>query len=430
MTRAVPSAFAGKRVHPYSGKLSVHFMGRLALICLCVGTVLLVLLDWIGAFGYISLAFSKYTRAALLVIFVIYVISTGLSLGAYGFSFGRVLGFFMVINLTYSFLSDNTVDDLYDVSKIVFWVIGSVVAYRLTLAGALTEKMLRRTVIATVILGAAFTIMLMTNPAVEGGQNASAYLLVWCMPLLLLVKKSWVVNISIAVAVIAILLTVKRGAMIALVLSLVAYGLSYLIIHNNFNTFAKLAGSFIVIAIIGSFIISTKWNIIEQRFEDTSGSGRDKLYGMLFEKWVHSDPSKLIFGYGIHSVQRYTGQVFYHSENIIGPYAHSDWLQYMFDFGLFGVSFLVWLHVKFLFLIRKSLRFGRSFTSPLIMGYVILFLVNIYSGHLMGTNAIYLGLLLAYTSASMNYSKHFQNMLSMSKAMETIPTIEKRWEKS
>ncbi len=140
-------------------------------------------------------------------------------------------------------------------------------------------------------------------------------------------------------------------------------------------------------------VLASNWDAVKTRFEDTSGSGRDNMYAMLVEHWRKAEPQNLVFGFGINSVQRYTGMM-YGSEDDRGPYAHSDWFQLMHDFGLVGIVLLGWLHAAFLVLIRRGFKMRNPVTPSLAMGYTILFLVNIYSGQLMSLTAIYCGLLL------------------------------------
>jgi O-antigen ligase/polysaccharide polymerase Wzy-like membrane protein len=390
----------GLRAPSYRWKQSADGLDYVMLACLCIGSVALVLFDWIALFGFAGSIISQATRALLLAMFVGYIAFTSVSRGGHGFRFAGVLGYFAAISLVYTALSTDPVGDFYSVMRMIYWVLGSVVAHRLFLCGAMSETVLRRTIMATVMIGAAFTVFLMSLPQIEAGQNANAYLLLWCLPLLLLTKRTMLANLCIVVAVAAILLTVKRGAVVALGFSLVAYGLSYASLHVNFRALSRLAAFLIVIASVGVYTLSHHWEDVSTRFADMTGSDRARLYVMLFDHWRESDPINLFCGFGINSVQQYTGLVYHNDATRSGIYAHSDWLQYVHDFGLLGIVFMAWLHIRFLLLIRESYRMHHRYTPSLIMGYVILFLVNIYSGQLMGPNAIYLGLLLAAGSSA------------------------------
>jgi hypothetical protein len=337
--------------------------------------------------------------------FVVYIAFTSVARGGQGFRFAGVLGCLVAISIVYAAVSTDPAGNLYSVSRMIFWVLGAVAAQRLFLCGAMSETVLRRTIMATVMIGAAFTIFLMSLPQIEAGQNASAYLLLWCLPLLLMTKRTWLANLCIVVAVVAILLTVKRGAAVALGFSLVAYGLSYASLHVNLRALTRLAAFLVVVASVGGYTLFRHWEEVTTRFADRTGSGRVKMYTMLFDHWRESDAVNLFCGFGINSVQQYTGLVFHNDATSSGVYAHSDWVQFMHDFGLIGLALLAWLHVGFLLMIRESHRRRHRYTPSLVMGYAILFLVNVYSGQLMGPNAIYLGFLLAAGSAAMQSSR-------------------------
>lgn len=389
-------------------------LARAALVGIAAGMPLLVLCDWLYDFSILAFPFAFYLRAVLLAAFALYLVHTGPRLGAYRFRFGRWLLCYLAVNLVYALVSADRLANLYHVSRIAFWILGTVAAYRLALCGALSEKILQRAIGATVLLGAAFTMYFMTRADTEAGQNASAYLLAWCLPLLLAAEKSRGRSALVALAAAAILLTVKRGAMLALGFSSIAYALAYLRLNGSPRALARVVGFLLVLGAVSLGVLASNWDAVKTRFEDTSGSGRDNMYAMLLEHWRKAEPQNLVFGFGINSVQRYTGMM-YGSEDDRGPYAHSDWLQLMHDFGLVGIVLLAWLHAAFLALIRRGFRLRNPVTPSLAMGYTILFLVNIYSGHLLGPTAIYFGLLLVCGA------------LAISTARQTVPVWSREW---
>lgn len=391
------AASVSSRLHGGSARFTVS---RLTKTVMCVGAVMLVLFDWSYDFELIRIPVSKALRAVLLIVFTAYLAKSGLSFRKSGFSFTGVLLFFASLNLAYAFVSPDIMGNLYYSTRILFWLFGTLVAYRLAFRGFLSRKDMERTVAATIILAAIFTIGFMTQFDNEAGQNASAYLLLWCIPLWLIVNNSFLGKLLLALAVVAILITVKRGAIVALGISVLAYGLAYIATKRTFLSTARIVSLFVFLGIIGAATLLPVWGSVVERFQDTTGSGRSYMYPMLIEHWLGADPLNFVFGFGINSVQQYTGYMFSGNVDKLGPYAHSDWFQLMHDFGILGIICLVWLHAKFLLLIRTSYGMRHPYTPPLVMGYVILFLVNIYSGHLLSPNAIYCGFLLALGSAA------------------------------
>lgn len=61
-------------------------------------------------------------------------------------------------------------------------------------------------------------------------------------------------------------------------------------------------------------------------------SGRDKIYENAFVAWTEGDLLQLLFGYG-----------FAQSVNIMGTFAHNDWLELLVCQGLLGVFLYLWI---------------------------------------------------------------------------------------
>jgi hypothetical protein len=101
-----------------------------------------------------------------------------------------------------------------------------------------------------------------------------------------------------------------------------------------------------------TFGICRYWDILSYRFiSDPRGSGRSEFYSAIFEGWQRADLQNLLFGFGFYEVPDYLERV--HGATI---YAHSDWLELLYDHGLFGVSI-------YLMLIGSTLSYIRSVKS-------------------------------------------------------------------
>lgn len=384
--------------NPHTFVRNVSLPNLLALHAIYFGIILVVLLDWLGMFEYVSIEYSKYSRAVLVAVFILYIIRTGFKLSAFGFRFGNAFSYFLILAFTYSLISKDMFDNFYSTIRAAFWLLGTVAAYRLFITDDLNEIKLRRITIVTVIIAAIFNIIFISSLDPDKYENASAYLLLFCMPLLLLVRKSFLVYACITIACIAIVITVKRGALIGLILSFIAYALFYFKMNTRFLTFARGILAFVFLLAITYYMAVPRLDFIEKRFEDTSGSGRDIVYTLLINHYSNAEIKNQILGFGINSVQQYTGWFFHGSGT--GIYAHSDWLQSLHDFGALGIIFIVWFYLKFLALIFYHYKNNSPHAPPLVMGFVILFLSNIYSQWLMEPNTIILGLLLAFAQAT------------------------------
>lgn len=350
---------------------------------------------------------SVLLRAFILAICLSYILITGINFGKYWFNFGYALSFFIFVNAIYASFSSSVISDFYYISRILMWVAISVAIYRLLIFGDLRDYELRNFIYLLILLGSLFTLYFMALPGIEAGQNANSYSLLWAIPIALLfpdrLKLKWFI---IGLAIIAIIITVKRGAIVALTISGMAYYLYGVMINSTFSKFVTMTFSFMVLLGIAGLIMMNNIESIETRFSDTSGSGRDVLYLLLISHWLDADTISQVFGFGINSVQQYTSTVYsgaFSSDS--GIYAHSDWLQLIHDFGLIGIVILFWIHYAVIRLIILGHNMNLGYTPALLMGYIILFLVNIYSGHLFAPGAFLFGILVAYCAAKFSIAK-------------------------
>ena len=374
----------------------------LIVLCFCISLVLLVLFDWSAKYGQSAQVFTQIVRGVLLCILLLYVLRTGVDFGAKGFKIGRVLAAMAAMVGLYAAMESDLMSAMYYFSRILYWIVATIAIYRLTMVGAITNKTLIITISCIVPFCSAYTINHMLNPAIESSQNAMAYTLLWCMPLLLIEKRSIFRSALILIGSVAILLTIKRGAIIALLVSSCVYVVSYARIQLGLREFVKVLVFVLVFGLTVTSIVHWKWEDIQVRMEDISdpergGSGRAGIYRLIVRDWSNADISHKLLGFGSRSVQRSTGSYY---GATTGVYAHSDWLQFLHDYGILGIFVLGSLHVTILGMIREGFRRRHRYTPSLVMGYTILFLVNIYSGHLFGHLAIYLGILLAFVCAT------------------------------
>ena len=388
-------------------------LARLAKIQIIYGSVLLLLVDWIASLEFISPAYGIFLRAASLVSFLLYLAVTGINHGKYRFGFGVVLASFNILNIIYSLISDDILGNLYYSVRILFWTSLTVVFYRLYIFNIILDADIRRFAIATIAVGSLFTILYMLSPATEAGQNASAYLLVWTLPLFFLVsKESFFRLVVVFVVCCAVFMTVKRGAIIALTLSMIAYYFSATLSGSGLKNFLRNVSAVGAIALVMGLILLVNLEAFSSRFSDSSGSGRDWMYSVLFVHYFTADFASQLFGFGVNSVQEYTGRLLYGEfSNKTGPYAHSDWIQLAHDFGLVGISLLTAIHLRLIWLLRYAKRYSLGFLGPLSMAYIIFFLVNIYSGHIFAPGAFVFGMIVALCEARrLRHELHYNSI--------------------
>jgi len=363
---------------------------------------LIVLLDWLFNFGLLKMQLGLYLKSLVTLIFLYVFISHRYR----DFIYKNVLLYIILLYILYSIFSDNILGNLYITARILYWILGSFAFYYFFTHDLISERQLTRMLVITAIIAGIFTFILMSQS--EEHQNASAYLLLWCLPLLLHLNKSKLVSIVIVFSMAAIVITIKRGALVALLVSLVVYFLAKLrISEKNMSKLRILLNSLVFLSIVG-IILYLRWDLITERFSDKGGSGRDKLYTLIINHYLSGDILDISFGYGINSVERMTSHKL--NDPQYGVAAHSDWLQHLHDFGILGIVLMVSLHVSFIKLIVFHAKFRTNTLPFLSMTYTIFLLSTVYSFILTTPDAIILGIILALISFETNqYSPNAGN---------------------
>ena len=366
---------------------------------------LIVLFDWLFNLGMINLQIGLILKGLSIVFFSHLLIFRDYKIK--GFRFKKVIIYFVFLNLIYSFFSENILQNTYYTVRVIYWVFGTLTFYYLYSNNYLNNTATRKMIIYTVLIACFFTIRFMLNS--ETHQTASAYLLLWCFPLLLHLKQTTITKALILIAIISIIITIKRGAILALIISLIGYFIMALYSRGALiNKFKILRIGLLLIGIV-AFVFSLVWEKILFRLKDTSGSGRDELYIGIIDKYKSGELHELIFGYGINSTQQYTNELFYNYGNTVGVAAHSDWLQYMFDFGFFGIIFMIILHFQFLKLLFLNIKYKSTLLPMIFMSYIIFSFSTSYSFILNTPDAIYFGILISIINVESRRIQFFKN---------------------
>jgi len=357
----------------------------------------LVILDWFSMLSQnddspISRTLRLFLIIYLFVFVFVYVLKNRLK---YSY-FSIPLLLMMTIIITYTFFSTDVINNFISISKMVLWFLGFFYIFILLKNNAITFKKFRFFIFSMLVIMSILNIYLKTITTMLTGINGYSYTIVWCFPLMFMFKKSLKWYLVFGIAILSVFYSIKRGAIVSLILSIVVYYSTILYMNKNLKSLGRLFIGVLVTTGIGYLSYLNNFNFYIKRFEDTSGSGRDKLYERIYDAWLSSDLINIIFGFGTNQTQVFTGGF---NRDSRGIYAHSDWLQFLYDYGLVGVFLILFLHIYIIRLIRIGFKTKNSFTPILVATYVILFLVNIYSGQLIFANhMIFFSILLALSS--------------------------------
>lgn len=184
--------------------------------------------------------------------------------------------------------------------------------------------------------------------------NNAGYFFVAILPyfILLLKEKKILGWLFIAVSVIFITYTFKRGAII-----ITAVILIYVSTVGNSKKSISLKGilfAFVLMSCAVYFFLTVMESseFMAQRVRATlagDSSSRDTLYSYLWNEWLNADVLHQLFGFGMSQTVTFAGN-----------YAHNDWLEILINYGFFGVILYACILVQ-LFKYRKNLNYNKWF---------------------------------------------------------------------
>ena len=168
--------------------------------------------------------------------------------------------------------------------------------------------------------------------------NNAGYLMLSLLPMTAFFsKRKELQYLAIGIVAAFIILSFKRGAVLCFAVSLLFF--IYKVVLSNrkmsaFRSFWSLALTIAGVALLYLFIMhlfETSDYFVERVDKTLSGntSGRDDLYGYYLDVLLNSDVFQLFFGYGVLATIH---------ELKYGIEAHNDWLEYVIDMGLVGIS--------------------------------------------------------------------------------------------
>ncbi|MDK2971490.1 MAG: hypothetical protein PWP23_1245 [Candidatus Sumerlaeota bacterium] len=402
-TALPPSSFRVVRKDDKS-RADVPFWDSITAGILCFGLVYLTFTDWLVEYFNqdIFVAISRFSRAILLGYFLYYLARTGFSFTRYGFRFGGMLFILAISLFVYALFDNHVLEGLYAYVRTLHWIIGIVVAYRLVRSGALTLEKLANAIRAIIVIAVVFTLFYMRTPAFETSYNASAYPLLYTLPLLLMRPKLGAKDlIFLAMAVLGIIVTVKRGAVLGLGASVLTYLVCAFYVTRSARHVTRLIMLSFVLLVAISATAAWRWERIQERTTDEKlldpqkgGSGRFGLWRRIYYNWSSGDTTVILFGRGNRT------HMFTHPNPKRIVHAHSDLFAFLHDQGLYGVLLLGLFHLSYL-RILFPLLFRRDARAPsFAMGYVVLCCVNLYSGAFKDPNFLVFALLISYVAGT------------------------------
>jgi len=305
---------------------------------------------------------------------------------------------FNLILFIYLFTDEVFLDGFWMYSKTLFWTLGLNVLYLYNQKNIFNANDFLKVIKKVIFISFFFTLLFYLSGSLESEYNVAAYLVLFMYPFLLLTTNGYKKNmIYVLLSALSILITLKRGAILAFTVANIIYYLS--ILFNNFSIKKSFNGIILLcfIVLFPLYIINNNQSSQNQdRFKsdqfdvknDSAGSGRIGMYTSLYNGWFTSD--NIFIGRG-------NRQDFLRFKTTRGTYAHSDIFGFLHNFGLLGISLILILYFKLIRFYNRYKKKNNQDANVILSLLAILILINLYSGMLIGsTNPIYFFSILAY----------------------------------
>lgn len=201
----------------------------------------------------------------------------------------------------------------------------------------------------------------------------SIYYLVFMLPFVYCIKNSLLKNITIFLIFIAVIVSLKRTALLAFVLSLLIYILFDREKRRKYiNKVTYLFIIMLAFSLVYNYVSGTLGYDIISKFTmltEDGGSGRSQIFSMVINSLLHSNLVSIIFGHGYNSVLNVTS----------GFSSHNDLLDIIFSFGIVGVilySYIYYLLIKYVVIFTKNQYENSSSFVASISIFIIFSMVS------------------------------------------------------
>lgn len=212
--------------------------------------------------------------------------------------------------------------------------------------------------------------------------NVNSYLLLLITPFLFLKKDKY--NIIYLLFYIIILICIqKRGPIISSI-----GGLLFVFFFDNKIKFKKkiiyilaVLAILIILIVILNFTNPIILDSLIQRFiphetqfhdsQTVIMSSRNILWESIWEKYSEGTVSNWIFGFGFFQVP----ELFRKQLDANNMFAHSDWMEILYDYGIIGIIIFIYLNISMIKIILRynNSRYNKKYRIILLYSYGIFF---------------------------------------------------------
>ena len=210
--------------------------------------------------------------------------------------------------------------------------------------------------------------------AVDEAHMGTAYWILFLMPILLHTPHKWLRYAGLILVGAILFASFKRGGILAFGCGLLAYlFVKEILIGRKFTKLISFVIAIMALAIVFIVVDNALDNLFTERFmniKDDGGSGRDQVWATTWRMIQQSEFEHLLFGHGHNSVL---------TNSPLRLSAHNDFLECIYDFGLFGSLFYFMLHISLIRQIFRNIRLRNPEAAIMAFTYSFFLILSLMS---------------------------------------------------
>ena len=210
--------------------------------------------------------------------------------------------------------------------------------------------------------------------AIDEAHMGTAYWILFLMPILLHTPHKWLRYAGLILVGAILFASFKRGGILAFGCGLLAYlFVKEILIGRKFTKLISFVIAIMALAIVFIVVDNALDNLFTERFmniKDDGGSGRDQVWATTWRMIQQSEFEHLLFGHGHNSVL---------TNSPLRLSAHNDFLECIYDFGLFGSLFYFMLHISLIRQIFRNIRLRNPEAAIMAFTYSFFLILSLMS---------------------------------------------------
>ncbi len=210
--------------------------------------------------------------------------------------------------------------------------------------------------------------------AIDEAHMGTAYWILFLMPILLHTPHKWLRYAGLILVGAILFASFKRGGILAFGCGLLAYlFVKEILIGRKFTKLVFFVIAIMALAIVFIVVDNALDNLFTERFmniKDDGGSGRDQVWATTWRMIQQSEFEHLLFGHGHNSVL---------TNSPLRLSAHNDFLECIYDFGLFGSLFYFMLHISLIRQIFRNIRLRNPEAAIMAFTYSFFLILSLMS---------------------------------------------------